>query len=238
MPAQPIIALDFDGVINCSFDQTSNPDWTSFVLINVDDHAINPIDTEDGQQLTKVEALSLIAVADGRYGTGTSDKMLNVLTRQGLEDGPFYTRHHSDDPQHEFFAPGRIGAPTIITYHPQHVEFIHQLLADEVPIMWATSWESAILPVARIIGLPEMPVLKLGECAGPLLHSATSVDWKLSAIGNAIPRQPVIWIDDVASGQARDNISVVATNSRLGLDKEAQQQTHDLIRNLREGARK
>ena len=50
--------------------------------------------------------------------------------------------------------------------------------------------------------------------------------------------QPVIWIDDVAHGQARDNISVVATNTRLGLDKEAQQQTRDLIRKLGEEAQR
>lgn len=236
MPVQPIIALDFDGVINCSFDQTSNPEWTNFVLISVDDKSDNPIHTENGQQLTKTEARSLVRTADDRYGPGTSERMLEVLTRQHVEDGPFYARHRSDDPQHDFFNPGRIGSPTLITYHPQHVEFIHQLVADEVPIIWATSWETAILPVARIIGLPELPVLKLGECAGPLPYSATSVEWKLAAIGKAMSSQPVIWIDDVAQGQARNNISVVATNTRLGLDKEAQQQTHDLIRKLEEEA--
>lgn len=236
MSPQPIIALDFDGVINCSFDQTSSPEWTNFVLISVDDEHENPIRTENGQQLTKAEALSLVKVADHHYGPGTSDKMLKVLTHQHVEGGPFYARHRSNDPQHEYFNQGRIGSPTLITYHPQHVEFIHQLVADETPIIWATSWEAAILPVARIIGLPELPVLKLGECAGPLPYSATSVEWKVAALRNALHNRPVIWIDDVAHGADRDNISVVATNTRLGLDKEAQQQTRDLIRKLGEEA--
>ena len=237
MSLQPIIALDFDGVINCSFDQTSNPEWTNFVLISVDDQADNPIHTENGGQLTKAEALSLVKVADDRYGAGTSERLLEVLTRQHVEDGPFYARHRSNDPEHQYFNRGQVGAPTLITYHPHHVEFIRQLVADEVPIIWATSWEAAILPVAQIIGLPELPVLKLGRCAGPLPYSATSVEWKLAAIGNAMSSQPVIWIDDVAHGQARDNISVVATNTRLGLDKEAQQQTRDLIRKGEEAQR-
>ncbi len=96
------------------------------------------------------------------------DGVINSICRRGEEPRGFQ-RHTIWLPEdtwsvHDWVLPVAPGGQEIdIVVSPRHAEFIQGLVDTGIHVVWATTWQHAVLEPMRIVGFPELPVLPIAE---------------------------------------------------------------------------
>lgn len=96
-----------------------------------------------------------------------------------------------------------------VRVNPAHGEWIRDLLARGVEVVWATTWERAANACyAPLLGLPPLPlgVEYVADCASGAWpgdrRGATSDEWKAAALRWRFAGRPLVWIDDTSAAWA------------------------------------
>ena len=91
-------------------------------------------------------------------------------------------------------------------------------------VVWATTWERAVLRNAELCDLPQLPVLEISKVlTGPLPFR--TADWKVAGMQAAFPGHPLVWVDDFGGdrqgestyGEPPAPMLVVAPDEQVGL---------------------
>ncbi|MGV1003911.1 MAG: hypothetical protein ACOYEV_03890 [Candidatus Nanopelagicales bacterium] len=170
-PGQPIVALDFDGVLNVVSGKAGPPPGYTAVMVELD--------------------------------------------RRTWPTHP-YIAHLPD----RFRGPIRHQ----IVVNPAHGEMVRRWQSAGALVVWATTWERAILPHAQWVGIPELPVLEISQVIPDSFPSRTA-DWKFQGLCVGCQGHPLVWVDDMADGYREQGefgsppapLLVIAPDERVGL---------------------
>ncbi len=87
-------------------------------------------------------------------------------------------------------------------------EYGPRLLALPCDLMWATAWMTdANEVIAPRIGLPELPVVDLGELPGIDEPNQGRLNWKTRTLVELAAGRPFIWLDDEIAEADRSWVS-------------------------------
>jgi len=102
------------------------------------------------------------------------------------------------------------------------VEQGSRLFAMPCELMWATAWMSdANKVIAPLMGLPQLPVVDMGELPGiddPVWSegdTSAQMNWKTRALVELAAGRPFIWIDDEITDVDRDWVAAHHTGGAL-----------------------
>lgn len=159
------------------------------------------------------------------------DGVLNITT---FTDPPpeGYERHlveldHENWPTHPYIRPlpDRPG-PFLhqVVVSQAHGLMVRQWLAAGALVVWATTWERAVLRNAPLSDIPELPVLEISKVVGDE-HLRRTADWKVAGLQAAFAGHPLVWVDDFGTdiagestyGQPPAPMLVVAPDEAIGL---------------------
>ena len=172
-----------------------------------------------------------IAVAPGQPVVGLDfDGVLNITARDPLPHG--YALHiveldRDNWPHHPYIRrlPDVRGPiPHAVVVSRAHGSMVRQWLAAGACVVWATTWERAVLPNAHLSDIPELPVLEISKVlAGQ--HPLRTADWKVAGLQAAFPGHPLVWVDDFGAdrrglssyGDPPAPMLVVAPDDAIGL---------------------
>ncbi len=104
---------------------------------------------------------------------------------------------------------------------------VRQWQAAGAAVVWATTWERAVLGVAHLADVPPLPVLEISRIVAEPLPTRTA-DWKVAGIQAAFAGHPVAWVDDFGADRAGEATYgeppmpwlVVAPDEAVGLTAE------------------
>jgi hypothetical protein len=103
-------------------------------------------------------------------------------------------------------------------------------------VVWATTWERAVLRNAPLCDLPDLPVLEISKVLdGPLPRR--TADWKVAGLQAAFPGHPLVWVDDFGADRRGESVFgdppapmlVVAPDEAVGLTAEEARQVLDFV---------
>ena len=175
-----------------------------------------------------------ITVAPGQPVVGLDfDGVLNITARGDLPDG--YELHiveldRDNWPRHPYIRPLPDGpGPFLhaVVVNEAHGPMVRGWIAAGACVMWATTWERAVLRNAHLCGIPELPVLEISKVmAGQ--HPQRTADWKVAGLQAAFPGHPLVWVDDFGAdlrgqsmyGDPPAPMLVVAPEEAIGLTAE------------------
>ena len=158
------------------------------------------------------------------------DGVLNVVVDDDIPDG--YQAHvvtldRGTWPTHPYIRPLPPGDFTVL--HRVVVSAIHGPMVRAwqnagAEVVWATTWERAVLPNAALSGVPELPVLEISKVVGEP-HPHRTADWKVLGLQVAFAGHPIVWVDDFGTELAGESsygdppapMLVVAPDERIGL---------------------
>jgi hypothetical protein len=94
-------------------------------------------------------------------------------------------------------------------------------------VVWATTWERAVLRNAHLCDIPELPVLEISKVLAGQRPQRTA-DWKVAGLQAAFPGHPLVWVDDFGAdrrgqstyGDPPAPMLVVAPEEAIGLTPE------------------
>lgn len=94
-------------------------------------------------------------------------------------------------------------------------------------VVWATTWERAVLPNAALSGLPDLPVLEISKVVGEP-HPHRTAEWKVLGLQSAFAGHPLVWVDDFGTELAGEStygdppapMLVVAPDDTVGLTQQ------------------
>lgn len=172
-PGQPVVGLDFDGVLNITSFSDPPPEGYERHLVELD-----------------------------------RDNWPTHPYIRPLPDRPGPIVHH-------------------VVVSQAHGPMIREWLAAGACVVWATTWERAVLRNASLSGIPELPVLEISKV---ITHQELrrTADWKVAGLQAAFPGHPLVWVDDFgadrvgesAYGQPPAPMLVVAPDESVGLTRE------------------
>jgi hypothetical protein len=173
-----------------------------------------------------------IAVQPGQPVVGLDfDGVLNIIS---FADPPprGFQRHrveldHENWPSHPYIRPlpDRPG-PFIhqVTVSQAHGQMVRDWLGAGACVVWATTWERAVLRNAPLSNIPQLPVLEISKVVVGEPPRRTAV-WKVTGLQSAFPGHPLVWVDDFGAdlagesmyGQPPAPMLVVAPDEAVGL---------------------
>lgn len=181
-----------------------------------------------------------IALAPGQPVVALDfDGVLNITAVGELPEG--FARHvvrldPSTWPRHRYIRP-LIGSTLHgLVVNPEHGAAVRQWQAAGAAVVWATTWERAVLPVAHLAEVPELPVLEMSRIVTEPLPLRTA-DWKVAAIQAAFAGHPVAWVDDFGDDLAGESTFgdppapwlVVAPDETVGLTVEQATEVREFV---------
>jgi hypothetical protein len=185
-----------------------------------------------------------IPVAPGQPVVGLDfDGVLNITARGDLPE--HFERHiveldRDNWPHHPYIRPlpaGRAPALLAVVVSRDHGAMVRDWLAAGACVVWATTWERAVLRNAPLCDIPELPVLEISKVlAGQLPHR--TADWKVAGLQAAFAGHPLVWVDDFGADRRGEStygdppapMLVVAPEEAIGLTP---QQSAEVLRFLR-----
>jgi hypothetical protein len=173
-----------------------------------------------------------IALAPGQPVVGLDfDGVLNITSYLDPPEG--FTRHmvpldRDNWPDHPYIRPlpppGPEPARVMVVVSREHGRMVRSWIDAGARVVWATTWERAVLPNAELCDLPELPVLELSKLlTGPLPHR--TADWKVAGLQKAFDGHPLVWVDDFGADRPGEStygdppapLLVVAPDEAVGL---------------------
>jgi hypothetical protein len=176
-----------------------------------------------------------IPVAPGQVVVGLDfDGVLNITARGDLPDG--YELHtveldRQNWPDHPYIRPlpdGRGPFLHGVVVSRQHGAMVRAWLAAGACVVWATTWERAVLRNAHLCDIPDLPVLEISKVLADQ-HPQRTADWKVAGLQAAFPGHPLVWVDDFGADRRGEStygdppaapILVVAPDEATGLTRE------------------
>jgi len=172
-----------------------------------------------------------IAVAPGQPVVGLDfDGVLNITVRADVPAG--FESHlveldRDNWPDHPYIRPLPDGAgpfPHRVVVSRGHGAMVRAWLAAGACVVWATTWERAVLRNAPLCDIPELPVLEISKVLAGEFPRRTA-DWKVAGLEAAFPGHPLVWVDDFGAdrqgeatyGQPPAPMLVVAPEEAIGL---------------------
>jgi len=166
------------------------------------------------------------------------DGVLNVTVRGEVPPG--FELHmveldRDNWPQHPYIRPLPPGTGPVthaVVVSRAHGEMVRSWLAAGACVVWATTWERAVLRNASLCDLPDLPVLEISKVLADRPHH--TADWKVAGLQAAFPGHPLVWVDDFGGdlrgestyGQPPSPMLVVAPDDWVGL---TQEQSDDVL---------
>ena len=171
------------------------------------------------------------------------DGVLNITARADLPGG--FERHlveldQQNWPDHPYIRglpPGPGPFLHTIVVSRAHGAMVRSWLAAGAAVVWATTWERAVLRNAALCDLPELPVLEISKVlTGPL--PMRTADWKVAGLQQAFPGHPLVWVDDFGADRRGESsfgdppapMLVVAPDEARGLVAEESAQVLAFLR--------
>ncbi len=132
------------------------------------------------------------------------DGVLNIVGfPPDLPQGYAAHRVHLDVdtwPTHPYIRPlppGRGPFVHQVIVSPMHGAMVRSWIEAGALVVWATTWERAVLPNAALSDVPDLPVLEISAVVGaPYPHR--TADWKVLGLQTAFAGHPLVWVDDFA----------------------------------------
>lgn len=172
-----------------------------------------------------------IAVAPGQPVVGVDfDGVLNISVQADVPVG--FESHiveldRDNWPDHPYIRPLPAGpGPFLhrIVVSREHGAMVRAWLAAGACVVWATTWERAVLRNAPLCDIPELPVLEISKVLAGELPRRTA-DWKVAGLQAAFPGHPLVWVDDFGTdlqgestfGDPPAPMLVVAPEEAIGL---------------------
>ncbi|MCU0284026.1 MAG: hypothetical protein MUD13_09040 [Candidatus Nanopelagicales bacterium] len=159
------------------------------------------------------------------------DGVLNIVPRSALPPG--FALHvveldRANWPRHPYIRPlppGDEPVPHGIVVNPAHGAMVRAWLAAGAAVVWATTWERAVLRNAALCDLPALPVLELSRVLPVEALPTRTADWKVQALQTAFPGHPLAWVDDFGADRRGESTHgdppapwlVVAPDETVGL---------------------
>ncbi|MCU0284286.1 MAG: hypothetical protein MUD13_10395 [Candidatus Nanopelagicales bacterium] len=159
------------------------------------------------------------------------DGVLNIVQLGRLPDG--FERHvveldRANWPTHPYIRPlppGRHPVPHGIVVNPAHGAMVRGWVDAGAAVVWATTWERAVLPNAVLCDLPELPVLELSRVVPEESLPTRTADWKVLGLQTAFAGHPLVWVDDFGGDRRGESTYgdppapwlVVAPDEEVGL---------------------
>ena len=172
-----------------------------------------------------------IQVAPGQPVVGLDfDGVLNITARADLPAG--YALHiveldRDNWPDHPYIRALPAGAGPFlhgVVVSREHGPMVRGWLAAGACVVWATTWERAVLRNAHLCDLPDLPVLEISKVlAGQ--HPQRTADWKVAGLQAAFAGHPLVWVDDFGADRRGEStygdppapMLVVAPEEAVGL---------------------
>ena len=192
-----------------------------------------------------------IEVAPGQPVVGLDfDGVLNIVPSGHLPDG--FEKHlveldRAHWPTHPYIRPLPATRQPIlhgVVVSQKHGPMVRAWIEAGALVVWATTWERAVLPNAPLCDLPELPVLEISKVLdGPL--PMRTADWKVAGLQAAFAGHPLVWVDDFGAdrrgesqyGQPPAPMLVVAPDEEVGLTQaEADEVRRFVLRHRPPGA--
>lgn len=175
-----------------------------------------------------------ISVAPGQPVVGLDfDGVLNITVRGALPDG--FELHlveldQENWPNHPYIRPLPGGpGPFLqqVVLSRAHGQMVREWIAAGACVVWATTWERAVLRNAHLCGIPDLPVLEISSVLSGQLPQRTA-DWKVAGLQAAFAGHPLVWVDDFGAdrrgasryGSPAAPMLVVAPDEAVGLTPE------------------
>ncbi len=124
-----------------------------------------------------------------------------------------------------------------ITVSRAHGVMVRSWLAEGAAVVWATTWERAVLRNAHLCDIPELPVLEISKV---VTHDAPrrTAEWKVLGMRTAFPGHPLVWVDDFGAGNEGEwvygeppaDLLIVAPDETVGLTQEQSDLVRDFVR--------
>ena len=172
-PGQPVVGLDFDGVLN--------------------------------------------SVVEGGAVPPGFERHLVELDRENWPDHPYIRA----------LPPGQGPFLHGVVVSRAHGAMVRSWIEAGALVVWATTWERAVLRNAELCDLPELQVLEISKVlTGPLPFR--TADWKVAGMQAAFPGHPLVWVDDFGGDRQGEStygdppapMLVVAPDELVGLTAE------------------
>jgi hypothetical protein len=186
--------------------------------------------------VTRVPAVSgALDLRPGQPVVGLDfDGVLNIVSSGELPAG--FALHvveldRANWPTHPYIRPlppGTEPVPHGIVVNRAHGALVRAWLAAGAAVVWATTWERAVLRNADLCDLPELPVLELSKVLPAEALPTRTADWKVLALQAAFPGHPLVWVDDFLADRRGEGTHgeppapwlVVAPDEAVGLTAE------------------
>lgn len=129
------------------------------------------------------------------------DGVLNITARSDLPPG--YELHiveldRANWPDHPYIRglpPGEHPVLHGVVVNREHGRMVRSWLDAGARVVWATTWERAVLRNASLCDLPELPVLEISKVLTEDLPHRTA-EWKVMGLQTAFAGHPLVWVDD------------------------------------------
>lgn len=173
------------------------------------------------------------------------DGVLNIVVRGEVPEG--FERHlveldRENWPRHPYIRPLAPGPePQLhgIVVSRRHGPLVRSWMAAGALVVWATTWERAVLRNAALCDLPELPVLEISAFSPPPLPTRTA-DWKVAGLQAAFAGHPLVWVDDFGADRAGEStfgqppapMLVVAPDERVGLTEAQSEEILEFVRRV------
>lgn len=175
-----------------------------------------------------------IEVAPGQPVIGLDfDGVLNITAREDLPEG--FELHlveldRENWPDHPYIralpaGPGPFLHGVVVSR--RHGSMVREWIDAGACVVWATTWERAVLRNAHLCDLPELPVLEISKLH-PGQTPQRTADWKVAGLQAAFAGHPLVWVDDFGAdrrgqstyGDPPAPMLVVAPDEAVGLTLE------------------
>lgn len=184
-----------------------------------------------------------IAVAPGQPVVGLDfDGVLNITVQGEVPlgfDSHIVELDRGSWPDHPYIRPLPDGPGPFmhrVVVSRGHGAMVRQWLAAGACVVWATTWERAVLRNAPLCDLPELPVLEISKVLAGEFPRRTA-DWKVAGLQAAFPGHPLAWVDDFGAdrqgestyGQPTAPMLVVAPEEAIGLTAAQAEEVLDFV---------
>jgi hypothetical protein len=123
-----------------------------------------------------------------------------------------------------------------------HGAMVRGWIAAGARVVWATTWERAVLPNAHLCDIPELPVLEISKVLAGELPMRTA-DWKVAGLQAAFAGHPLVWVDDFGADRRGEStygdppapMLVVAPDDAIGLTAEQSAEVLAFVERWRPG---
>jgi hypothetical protein len=188
-----------------------------------------------------------IRVAPGQPVVGLDfDGVLNITARTELPDG--FELHiveldRRNWPRHPYIRPLPDGPEPVlhgVVVSRDHGPMVRAWIEAGACVVWATTWERAVLRNAALCDLPDLPVLEISRVLADR-HPLRTADWKVQGLETAFPGHPLVWVDDFGADRRGEStygdppapMLVVAPDEAIGLTAAQAAEVREFVERFR-----